>query len=204
MSIVLRDADFQDVEKIIDIHMVAFKGFFLADMGRMFLRLLYLAFIRSDVGVIRVAVDDGNIIGFAAGTIAPEQFFTELKKSEWLSFLLASFFGFIKNPVKTIKKLYGALFYKGDSVETLKHAALLSSIAVSPEYRGNSIGARLLEDFEECIVSMNLNDCLYLTTDKYSNDYVVMFYRNAGFSIDSEFFQSYKRPMYRFVKSLKR
>ncbi len=202
MTLKFRCAKHVDLEQIVTIHIESFKGFFLANMGRPFLSLLYQAFIDSKKGVLRVAEIDGQIIGFTAGTISPETFFSELKRSKWLSFITASFLGVLKHPFVTVKKLYSALFYKGDTVEALKNAALLSSIAIPPKYSGNSIGAKLLSDFEEYVSSLNSNEYLYLTTDKYNNERVVRFYQSAGYIIDSEFYQSGGRVMYRFVKVL--
>lgn len=199
-----RCANHIDIEQIVSIHIDSFKGFFLTNMGRPFLRLLYQAFINSDKGILRVAEVNGQVIGFSAGTTSPEIFFSELKRSKWHAFVAASLLGVIKHPIVTFKKLYSALFYKGDTVDALKNAALLSSIAISPNYSGNSIGAKLLSDFEEYINSLNSNELLYLTTDKYNNERVVRFYKRAGFTIDSELSQSGKRVMYRFVKTLKR
>ena len=200
----IRNANSNDLESIVGVHLLSFNGFFLTNMGKPFLRLLYQGFIESDLGVLRVVEVDGQIVGFSAGTISPELFFSELKRNKWHAFVAASLLGVIKHPIVTFKKLYSALFYKGDTVEALKNAALLSSIAMSPNYSGNSTGAKLLSDFEKYICTLNSNELLYLTTDKHNNERVVRFYQKAGFTIDSEFFQSGNRIMYRFVKNLKR
>nr|WP_290442357.1 GNAT family N-acetyltransferase [Pseudoalteromonas sp. OANN1] len=173
-------------------------------MGKPFLRLLYHGFLSIETGVLRVVEKDNKIVAFSAGTTSPDTFFSEMKKTKWPSFFLASLYGILKNPLMTFKKLYSALFYKGDTIPSLENAALLSSIAVLPSYIGNSIGAKLLKDYENYIISLNKNNKLYLTTDKNNNERVLRFYQNAGFKADSEFSQSGNRVMYRFVKDLQR
>ena len=138
----IRNANINDLDEIVSVHMLAFKGFFLTNMGEPFLKLLYQGFIGLEKGVIRVVEMDNKIVGFSAGTVSPNTFFSELKSTNWLSFAFASILGILRSPIITLKKLYGALFYKGDAVESIENGALLSSIAVLPSYSGKSIATK--------------------------------------------------------------
>jgi len=96
----------------------------------------------------------------------------------------------IKKPSLVIKKLYGAIFYKGDSVDMLKNSFLLSSLAVDPYSEGRGIGKFLIKDLNE------------LLSEKRTSGSVLGFYNKCGFSIESEFNQSGQREMLRLIKSV--
>ena len=70
-----------------------------------------------------------------------------------------------------------------------------------PGLSGQSIGNKLLSDFEEQILSVNLSN-IYLTTDKLDNENVIRFYLQSGYDIESEFCQSDGRQMLRLIKLL--
>lgn len=194
----VRDAIYDDVERIVEIHINAFEGFFLTFLGPKFLGLLYKGFI--DKGVLRVAVVDSDVIGFSAGTEQPELFFSNLRKEKWLLFFLAAVPSLIKKPSLVIKKLYGAIFYKGDSVARINNSFLLSSLAVDPCSEGKGIGKFLINDLNELLSGKRTSETIYLITDKNENGSVLGFYNKCGFSIESEFKQSGQREMLRLIK----
>jgi len=197
----VRNATYDDIEHIVEVHINAFEGFFLTFLGHKFLRLLYTGFI--DKGVLRVAVLDSKVIGFSAGTEQPDIFFSNLRKEKWLSFFLAATPSLIRKPSLVFKKLYGALFYKGDSVERLNNSFLLSSLAVDPHSEGKGIGKFLINDLIEVLSDRRTSETVYLITDKNENGSVLGFYNKCGFSVESEFKQSGQREMLRLTKSLK-
>lgn len=199
---IIRDASQADIYKIVDVHIKAFQGFFLTSLGSRFLARLYQGFLLKNEGILRVAIIDEQIVGFSAGTMAPESFFAELRHEKWFSFLLAAIPGLIRNPAVVFKKLYNALFYKGDPVESVDSAALLSSIAVDPDFKGQSIGKLLLEDFELQVNQRSSLHYVYLITDKFGNEAVVNFYKKLQYVQDSEFSQSGNRVMLRFIKKI--
>ena len=197
----IRAAKLEDIHKIVEIHLKAFEGFFLSLLGKKFLTLLYKSFLIENYGILRVAHSHNNeVVGFAAGTHAPKIFFSSLRKSKWFLFFIAALPSILKNPIRVVKKLFSAMFYKGDSPKELEYFALLSSIAVLPGLSGKSIGKRLLSDFEEQISLVNVSN-IYLTTDKFDNENVIRFYIQSGYYIDSEFNQSDGRQMLRLIKS---
>ncbi|KRS21863.1 hypothetical protein AAY72_06340 [Alishewanella sp. WH16-1] len=198
----IRAAKESDIDSVVIVHIKAFDGFFLTMLGEDFLRRLYTAFLLEKSGIFRVVTDsENNIVGFTAGTSAPDLFFSALRKKRWFSFLVAAFPGVLKHPVKVLRKLYYALFYKGDKPAELLSSALLSSIGVLPEMSGKSIGKVLLADFEQQVRLVN-GSCLYLTTDKFGNESVVCFYTKAGYKVESEFTQPDGRQMLRLIKHL--
>lgn len=196
----VRNATYDDVERIIEVHTNAFEGFFLTFLGPEFLHHLYKGFI--DKGVLRVAVLDSKVIGFSAGTEQPDVFFSNLRNEKWLSFFLAAVPSLIRKPSLVFKKLYGALFYQGDSVESLNNSFLLSSLAVDPHSEGQGVGKFLLNDLNEILAEKKTSETVYLITDKNDNGAVLGFYNKCGFSIESEFKQSGQREMLRLIKSI--
>lgn len=191
-----------DLRAIVDVHVKAFPGFFLTLMGKSFLKELYSGFLREDEGFLLVADDGaGKILGFAAGAKNPEFFFQVLKKKRALFFVLAATPAIIRNPIPIFKKLWGALFYRGDNPNKIGAAALLSSIGVDPNYSGRSIGGSLLMETEELVRGSGCR-YLYLTTDANGNEAVVGFYKKNGYEIESSFLQSKEREMLRFIKKL--
>jgi ribosomal protein S18 acetylase RimI-like enzyme len=196
----VRNATYNDVKRIIEIHINAFEGFFLTFLGPKFLLILYTGFI--DKGLVRVAVVDSKVIGFSAGTDQPDVFFSNLRKEKWLSFFLAAAPSLIKKPSLVIKKLYGAIFYKGDSVDRLINSFLLSSLAVDPHSENKGIGKFLINDLNQVLSDKRTSETIYLITDKNENGPVLGFYNKCGFSIESEFNNSGQREMLRLVKSI--
>lgn len=196
----VREAKLIDISKVADIHIKAFEGFFLTILGKRFLVIMYTAFLLKKSGIMRVAVsDDDQVVGFAAGTSSPQSYFPSLRKEKWFSFLIAALPGLLKKPFFVIQKLFFAILYKGDAPAELKSAALLSSIAVMPNLSGQSLGKKLLADFEFQVIKDNVTS-LYLITDKLGNDAVINFYQKAGYRIDGEFYQNGKRLMLRLIK----
>lgn len=198
---IIRDATENDLPQIVSVHQKAFDGFFLTKLGPAFLCQLYDAFAFRRGGVLRVLCgEDGRIVGFAGGAIEPDSFFRNLRKEKGFAFFVRALPGLMKNPVLVLKKLWYAVFYKGEVPSTLSQAALLSSIGVAPEMAGKSFGRQLLNDFERVVYDKRANS-LFLTTDKHGNDSVVAFYLRNGYKIESEFIQADGRNMLRLIKS---
>lgn len=203
MNLIIRDANYEDLPSIVRVHNNSFVGFFLTSLGNPFLNELYKGFVKSDTGIARVACDGtGKVVGFSAGTLDAEVFFSDLKRKRGLKFFLCAIPGIFKNPKQVTIKLYRALFYKGDSTSKLNSAALLSSIAVDPSYSGQSIGKKLLRDFEKQVLKTKQCDSVYLITDNVDNDKVISFYINSEYVRESEFFQSDNRQMLRLFKKI--
>ena len=64
MEIIIRKADINDVDGIVDIHLAAFESFFLSSLGKRFLRLYYSSFINNNEGVVYCATKEEIIVGF--------------------------------------------------------------------------------------------------------------------------------------------
>lgn len=180
------------------LHLEAFPGFFLTSLGRRFLRLLYAGFMSAPEAICLVAEDNGDTLGFAAGTVNPAGFFRRLLRQRALAFALAAFPGLVRNPLFAARKCLGALFYRGETPAGLPEAALLSSLAVSPAAQGRGVGQALVAAFVEDIRRRG-GKTVYLTTDENENERTNRFYARCGFVLLDTFNRPGRRTMNRWV-----
>ena len=139
----IRRANVSDIASVVEVHKTSFPEFFLTKMGSNFLREMYLGYLFHPSGIFYVAIVGGHIAGFVAGTISPDIFFSQLRKKRALYFFIYALPALLRNPKLVFKKLYSALFYRGDKPAELSNGALLSSIGVIPAGQGNSVGKKL-------------------------------------------------------------
>jgi len=142
--------DRASIPQIVALHIAAFPGFFLTSLGPRFLRLLYAGFANEPKGICIAAEEKGVIIGFAAGTTAPDVFFGRLLRRQGWRFAIAAIPGLLRNPGFVARKCFGALFYRGEQPTGLANAALLSSLAVSPAYEGKALADTPFTSAKQC------------------------------------------------------
>jgi ribosomal protein S18 acetylase RimI-like enzyme len=192
-----RDATQADLAQVIEIHRLAFPGFFLTRMGVPFLQLLYRGFMSRPNGVLLVAFDDeapAEVLGFVAGTMRPERFFIDLLRSHWLDFAWASLWPLLRQPGLVALKLWSALFYRGETLPELPDAALLSSLGVRPTMHQQGLGRLLVHSFVQR-AQCNAAPAVYLTTDQDDNAGTNAFYLRCGFRLEG----TCKRPPRRIL-----
>ena len=173
-----------DIEPCVGIHMKAFPGFFLSQLGPAFLREFYLAFVRDPAAVGLVAHSGGEIVGSVVGHTAPHGFFRQLLVRRWYAFALASLRLAVARP-RTIQRLLRALRYRGATPFEMS-GALLSSICVSPGVQGAGAGQLMLQSWLDEVRRVGV-DTAYLTTDAISNDRVNEFYAASGWTLVGHF-----------------
>jgi ribosomal protein S18 acetylase RimI-like enzyme len=201
MKVIVRPARAGDLEAIVEVHVRAFRGFFLTALGRRFLRELYRGFLTSLDGRLLVAEVDGSIAGFAAGTLAPARFFRTLLLSRWFAFGWAASGAIIQRPQSVLPPLLAAVRYRGESPPQLTAAGLLSAIAVEPRLSGMGIGGMLLTAYCEEASRRGLR-FVYLTTDRDDNESSNRFYLRHGFEAESQIRRRSGRTMLRYVRPL--
>ena len=183
------------------LHREAFPGFFLTSLGPGFLRRLYAGFLAHDQGVCVVAEEGGVVVGFASGPLKPAAFFAGLLRRQWLGFAVAAVPGLLRNPLFAVRKCLGAVLYRGETLEALPDAALLSSLAVSPTVQGRGVGQMLVRAFAD-EVRRRGSKALYLTTDEADNERTNRFYARCGFELLDTFKRPGNRVMNRWVMRL--
>ena len=119
-------SDRKSVEKIVNIHMESFMGFFLTFLGRGFLKLFYRGFLEyKNAGILAAYNDRMEIIGFVAYTDELSKFYKFLIKKKLLGFAWYGFLGFLRKP-KIFLRLLRAFLAPGNSQREEKYMELSS------------------------------------------------------------------------------
>ncbi|AQX83653.1 GNAT family N-acetyltransferase [Elizabethkingia bruuniana] len=192
----IRLAKLSDLDMIVEIHYNRFSNFFLTTLGKKFLKTFYKAFLKEP-GILIVLLDEGNIKGFAAGSINNQNFFKKLFKNNFFGFIFSGIQIIFTNP-KALKRIFSNTKKSEDAI--LEYSELLS-IATVLNKKG--YGKILLDSFEKEVALKNKGTLkLSLTTDYEDNDKAVKFYKDCEYEV-LEVFESYqKRKMYRFIKNI--
>ena len=194
--IIVTPAKQEDIQQIVDIHLMRFPHFFLSSLGSEFLITFYKAFLQKP-GILLVLKEAGEIRGFAAGSRDNRGFFKQLLLNNFAGFLFSGVLILLTKPL-ALKRIVVNI---GKKSSRNKFYAELLSIATLRNKKG--YGKLLLEEFEKEIAGYNpANLPISLTTDFDDNDKAITFYKNAGYEV-SEVFESYaRRKMYRFTKRI--
>lgn len=196
----IRKATINDVDTIVEIHLDAFKGFFLTSLGFDFLKFYYTCFVKSSETVTMVAEEEGIVYGFSASTKVCKGFNSRLIKSNLFAFGMLSLKMLFSSP-KSLIRLAKNLTKKGEGVEDNEDYAELYSIGVSKSAQGKGVGKKLLTASEEILKKEGV-DRVSLTTDYYNNESAVEFYHSMGYEPLYEFVTYPNRKMYRLIKTL--
>jgi ribosomal protein S18 acetylase RimI-like enzyme len=181
----LRRLNLLDIDKIVDVHLRSFPGFFLSFLGPRFLKLFYLGLYKANEGIIFVYVNEDNApIGFVVGAINPSGFYSRLLKRDWLRFACASVIPILKKPL-IFGRIARALYYPANN-PIGENVAGLFSIGVSPETKRAGIGKLLVKAFLEEAKNRGCKK-VYLTTDSDNNEIVNKFYLGIGFTLGRQF-----------------
>jgi ribosomal protein S18 acetylase RimI-like enzyme len=199
----LRPARESDCESIAALHLIAFPGFFISELGLRFATRLYRAFISETTGICLVAEDrtEGRLIGFVAGVMDPRYFFRRLRRGQGLAFALDALPALLRHPVRAGRRLARGLTYRGEQPNDIEGAALLSSIGVEPTFRGTGVARGLLEEFCTAAAGHGAN-AVYLTTDHKDNARANNFYMGARFQLHQRLDRSDGRAMNVYVRTL--
>lgn len=185
-AVIIRSATEIDLDQIVEVHLVAFKGFFLTLMGKLFVREYYVAVASFPGSIFLVAQDPmGRLLGFIAGFREPTAFYLHYKRHRFRLILIA-LAALVRRPSllgRIIGNAIRVVFGRGTHITTHLGEIEISSFAVLPEYQGQGIGGLLLESF---IASARGSHAIsiYLTTDTVENQRVNVFYQKHGFVME--------------------
>jgi len=189
----LRDMLKGDVEKVADIHLRSFPGFFLSFLGPSFLKQFYSIMVESRYGIALVICHRSEAVGFACGSDYISGFYRDLIKKRWLKLSLASVPAIMRKPSAALR-LLRATITKPKAGAAKKAVGELSSIAVHPDWEAKGLGRALLTGFMEKMKSRGSTE-LILATDRDNNDRVNAFYVQSGFALTG----TYKTPEGRWI-----
>ena len=144
----IRKATINDVNTIVEIHLDAFKGFFLTSLGSAFLKFYYTCFVKSSETVTMVAEEEDMVYGFSASTKVCKGFNSRLIKNNLFAFGMLSLKMLFTSP-KALIRLAKNLTKKGEGVEDNEDYAELYSIGVSKSAQGKGGGKKLISETED-------------------------------------------------------
>ncbi|QXH37112.1 GNAT family N-acetyltransferase [Pseudomonas muyukensis] len=190
-----------------ELHIRAFPGFFLSQLGVGFLTLLYSHYLRSEQCYCVAAYDESRPdlpLGLVVAIHQPSLFYKALFAQHRFAFAWRAVPSLLKQPLFVARKLFAAVFYRGDQVESLEseRAVLLSTISVAPEAQGRGLGKKLLQCVDEWTHDVD-GAFVYLTTDRDANEQVNAFYQSNGYVLESTLKKSGGRYMNRYVKHVR-
>lgn len=181
---IVRPASVSDIGSIAAVHQAAFRSFFLTQLGPAFLRAYYETVLEYPGGILLVAVQEGSVVGFAAGFVDPPGFYTVLSKKR-MRLGLAALPWLITHPANLARAVWSYRLTQEVSRETdptIAQVAELSSIAVRPDGQGVGAGKQLLAAFVDAAKKSGAAKIM-LTTDAAGNDATNRFYVRAGFML---------------------
>lgn len=195
-----RDLKSDDLESIVNIHLQAFKDFFLTSLGKRFLKVYYKACLNDTESISICVINQNNQIeGFAIGCLQSLGFHKRILIRNFPLFLQQAIIILFERPRSLIRLILN--FEKNNNrTDNGKYSELLS-IAVLPKNKGLGLGKELLNKFEE-IAKNKGSKKITLTTDFYNNQDVILFYQKNGYEIFYDFISFPERRMFKLFKIL--
>ncbi|MHA2098420.1 MAG: hypothetical protein ACW99A_07020 [Candidatus Kariarchaeaceae archaeon] len=99
------------IPSVVNIHLEAFRDYFLTYLGKSFLKLFYSGILNDERSIKLIALDKTNdVLGFGVGAVDPSGFYRRLLKHDWMKFSIVSIWAVIRKPI-IIKRLIRAKKY---------------------------------------------------------------------------------------------
>jgi len=174
----LRPFETRDLENVVRIHLESFRGFFLADLGKYFLREFYRSMLLDPWCIAFVEELNGRVAGFVVGTRRPAHLYGRLLSKSGLRLLPAALASVLRSPGVSVRLL--RRLFEVQSAPYDQSDALLMSIAVRPSMQGRGIGRLLIAAFAAAARKQGALS-VSLTTDALKNAAVNRFYVQFGF-----------------------
>lgn len=196
---IINKAKEADIPAVVKVHLSAFSGFFLTDLGKGFLTEMYRGYVYHESSCLLTAIDnEERIIGFVSYTLDLSDLYSFMLKKRGLFFACHAFIAFIKKP--SILMRLSRAFSMPRGSKKVERYAKLTSIGVLPEYKQQGVGGALLRAVIEDI-SMNNVSYLSLETDADQNEKVNNFYQKSGLKLYTSYLTPEGRKMneYRYI-----
>ncbi|MDE6463169.1 MAG: GNAT family N-acetyltransferase [Muribaculaceae bacterium] len=188
-----------DIKEIVRVHLSAFPGFFLTELGEKFLCLYYRSVLEAPNGILLSCIDEAGLVGFCAACTRSAGFNSGLIKNSVLKFGIIGLQLLFTKP-RAIIRLAKNLTKKGEAEDSGNYSELLS-IGVTQENQGRGVGKLLLTRLETILKDDGVSQ-LSLTTDYDDNEQAIKFYSRIGFRMFYDFIAYPDRRMYRLIKDL--
>lgn len=188
----LKKADDRYITTLSKLHMIAFPGFFLTQLGLPFLKTLYKGYVEDENSGILVAELNGKLAGFIAYSNDYPNFYKGLLRKHFVRFAFCSMLAMLHHP-SFCKRLLGA-FKKSEEVKKKEQYVELASICVNPKAGGKGIGSKMIEKLKE-MTDFTVYSYINLETDACNNDAVNKFYVKNGFQLARNYTTAEGRKM---------
>ena len=171
-------ARFEEVAKL---HFAGIHLGVLPLLGERFLTRLYIELAQAPRTGLWGAVEAGKVVGFLCGCVDVRATYRAVFLNNWIALLLLASRSLLRPQV--LRKLPAVVWYawrpKKSSAEDSTEAELLA-VAVDESYRGQGVGRRLVQVFEESLFAWHVRGSYRVATnidDPNSN----RFYERLGF-----------------------
>lgn len=192
---IITSPDKEVIDKIVDLHIATFQGFFLSTLHPGFLRQLYKSFATHKKSLLMVAYDDGVPVGFLAYSWDTTGIYKYMLWRYFFPFVWYSFLSFLRKP-SIFAKMFSALSMPYSHKRETDYIKIFS-IGVDPAYHGRGIGTRLMDELKRN-VDFDKYEYITLETDAKDNDEANSFYLNNGFRLSSDFYTFEGRHMNKY------
>jgi ribosomal protein S18 acetylase RimI-like enzyme len=196
----IREIEQNEIERVINVHLKAFKGFFLTSLGENFLEVYYNAIRENKRGILLGYFENEQLVGFCAATSLSAGFNSYLVKENLIKFTNIGLHLLFTNP-KGLIRLFKNFTKSNTNISDYGQYAELLSIGVDPATQGKGIGRALLTALEKEFKNQGVKE-LSLTTDFYNNEKTLNFYQSLNYEIMYDFIAYPNRRMYRLIKKL--
>ena len=177
-------------------HAVAFRGFFLAEMGHRFLTAYYGSVLEYARHVFLIAEAEGRIVGFVCGFLRPNEFYAHMSRQK-RRFVVPALLGVIRRPwllLRLVRRTRSVVTGRTRQQVPMPGVCELSSVAVVPSTGRKGVGRTLVERFIADTREAGADE-IRLTTDAKGNDRVNEFYQSLGFELVTAIDQDGARKM---------
>ena len=197
---IIKECNKKDIERIVSIHLAAFNGFFLSSLGASFLRTYYKSYFYCPGAILLSAIEDNQIIGFAAAATKSRGFNKRLILNSLSAYMWQVIQLLFTNP-KAILHLVKNMSKSSPHDNDRGEYGELYSIAVAPNQQGKGVGRDLLKQVEKR-ARQEGSVQFSLTTDYYNNEKTIGFYNSMGYEVYYDFVAYPDRRMFRLIKHL--
>ncbi len=152
----------EHVDKIIEIHILAFPESQSTKFGKSFLKSYYLGACNGKNTCAFVFLEDKQPVGFIFGGISKQEQSMQILMQSKASFLKSFLVNLIKHPFTTIGKFYNYFLHyiiPGKDEFYNDKTATLDSVAVLDQYRGKGIADALIKYFLNDLENKSIEAC---------------------------------------------
>lgn len=188
----LRPMEVADIDKVVAIHLASFPDSRSSRLGRPFLRKMYVWYLLNQPKLAFVAVSEQDVAGFVTGTYGWGGGRKRFRYTFW-----QILWGFVRHPLLLLSpdmfeqsfSLFKGFFSQHKTqivvIEDKKGIKVtLDSIAVNPQARGQNLGVKLIESFENS--ARQLGGGYLALGVEYDNPAARRLYEKCGWRIVKE------------------